>query len=398
MQSSTIFTLAGLAALVNGHMKMKTPAPFDPTALTNSPLDASGSDFPCKFGSGYSATGGTTNTYALGSKQTLSFIGQATHGGGSCQVSITYDTTPTKDSKFKVIHSIEGGCPAKGVSGNMGDSADADDPYTYPYTIPSNIPAGKATIAWTWFNKVGNREMYMNCGALELTGTGGSQSNFDSLPDMLVMNIAGKPTTLESYDYAFADPGSSVEDNTSAGTVATCGTSGCTVGKSSSSGSSGSGSSGSGSSAASSAATSAATSAAAPASSAASSGGAGGVFITQSPSAASPTSAAAATSAAAVTSAAADPTTSAPQATATASTGSGSSSGSGSSTSSGSVLTGACTSEGTFNCLGSSYQQCASGQWSVAMAMAAGTSCSAGQGTTLNIAAIGKRLARFFKA
>ncbi|KAI1214966.1 lytic polysaccharide monooxygenase [Annulohypoxylon truncatum] len=388
MQSSTIFTLAGLAALVNGHMKMKSPAPFDPSALNNSPLDASGSDFPCKFGSGYSATGGTTNTFALGSKQTLSFVGQATHGGGSCQVSITYDTTPTKDSKWKVIHSIEGGCPAKGVSGNMGDSADADDPFTYPYTIPSNIPAGKATIAWTWFNKVGNREMYMNCGALELTGTGGSQSDFDALPDMLVMNIAGKPTTLEGYDYAFADPGSSVEDNTSAGTVATCGTSGCTVGKSSSSGS---GSSGSGSSAASSAAaatSAAASSAAAPASSAASSAGAGGVFITQSPSAAAPTSAAAAPTSAAASSAA----TSAAAATPTASAGSGSS------TSSGSVLTGACSPEGTFNCMGSTYQQCASGQWSVAMQMASGTTCSAGQGTTLNIAAIGKRMVRFFKA
>lgn len=152
-----IAVTAGLIAAVDAHMKMKSPAPFDPSSLNNSPLDASGSDFPCKFGNGYSATGGQTNTYELGSQQTLSFIGQATHGGGSCQVAITYDESPTKNSVFKVIHSIEGGCPAKDTSGNMGDAANADDPFTYPYTIPSDIPAGKATIAWTWFNKVGNR-------------------------------------------------------------------------------------------------------------------------------------------------------------------------------------------------------------------------------------------------
>ncbi|KAI0840173.1 lytic polysaccharide monooxygenase [Hypoxylon sp. FL0890] len=383
MSFSKLFAVAGLATMVSGHMKMKSPAPFDPSALNNSPLDASGSDFPCKFGNGYSATGGTTNQYALGSSQTLEFIGQATHGGGSCQVAITYDTTPTKDSKWKVIHSIEGGCPAKGVSGNMGDNANADDPFTYPYTIPKDIPAGKATIAWTWFNKVGNREMYMNCGALELTGTGGSQDNFDKLPDMLVLNIGGKPQTLEGYDYVFQDPGSSVEDNTSGSQVATCGTNGCTPGNSAGSGSS----SGSGSSAG-----SGSSSSAAPASSAASSG-AGGVFVTQSPSASAPAATATATSAAA------DTTTQAAQPSATASAGSGSSSGS--SGSSGSSLSGACSPEGTYNCMGSSYQQCASGQWSVVMQMAAGTTCTAGQSTELNIAAVAKRalkIARAFRA
>jgi len=32
---------------------------------------------------------------------------------------------------------------------------------TYSFTIPTSLPTGTATIAWTWFNKVGNREMYM---------------------------------------------------------------------------------------------------------------------------------------------------------------------------------------------------------------------------------------------
>ncbi|KAI1398142.1 lytic polysaccharide monooxygenase [Hypoxylon fuscum] len=380
---------AGLIAVANAHMKMKSPAPFNPTALNNSPLDASGSDFPCKFGNGYSATGGTANTYELGSQQTLSFIGQATHGGGSCQVSITYDESPTADSVWKVIHSIEGGCPAKNTNGNLGDSADAEDPFTYPYSIPKDIPAGKATIAWTWFNKVGNREMYMNCGALELTGTGGDKSNFDKLPDMVVLNIGGKPQTIESMDYKFKDAGSSVEDNTSAGQVATCGTDGCTQGDTAGSSGSGSGSSGSDSGSGS----SGSATSAAPAAPATSSAAAGGVFITQpgSGSGSTPT-----TTAAVPTTTAADT----PVATPTSSSGSGSGSGStsGSGSSSG-AMSGACSPEGTFNCMGSSYQQCASGQWSVSMALAAGTSCSAGQSTSLNIAAAGKkRSGRAFRA
>ncbi|KAL7625476.1 hypothetical protein AAE478_004696 [Parahypoxylon ruwenzoriense] len=362
---------AGLIASVNAHMKMKSPAPFNPSGLSNAPLDASGSNFPCKFDGTYSASGGEVNSYALGSQQTLSFIGQAVHGGGSCQVSITYDENPTKDSVWKVIHSIEGGCPAKGVSGNMGDSAEADDPFTYPYTIPSDIPSGKATIAWTWFNKIGNREMYMNCGALELTGSGGDKANFEKLPDMVVLNVGGQ-MTQEGFDYAFKNPGSSVENNLS-GQVYICDTdSGCTVGDASSlpapEAGSGSGSgSGSGPSP-----TKDAPAATSPA--------AGGVFITKpgSGSGAAPATTVADTPAA----------TPAPAAPAGGS-GSGSSSG----------MSGQCSPEGTFNCLGSSYQQCASGQWSVVMPLAAGTKCQGGQGAQLNIAAAGRRRSvRAFRA
>ena len=49
---------------------------------------------------------------AVGSQQSLSFTGSAVHGGGSCQISLTKDLKPTKDTDFRVILSIEGGCPA----------------------------------------------------------------------------------------------------------------------------------------------------------------------------------------------------------------------------------------------------------------------------------------------
>jgi hypothetical protein len=79
-----------------------------------------------------------------------------------------------------------------------------------------------------------------------------------------------------------------------------------------------------------------------------------------------------------------------PPATTTA-TASGHSGGSGSGSGSGyvsdSALSGACTSEGEFNCFngGTRYQQCGSGVWSVAMPVAPGTKCAGGRGPALNV-------------
>lgn len=385
MYFTKISVSAALVAAVKAHMVMKTPSPFDPAGLNNSPLDASGSDFPCKFNGAYTATGGTTNTYELGSQGELSFIGSAVHGGGSCQVVMTYDNPPTKDSQWKVIHSIEGGCPAKGQTGNLPEDPNGTGAGVYNFKIPSDIPAGKGVIGWTWFNRIGNREMYMNCGPLELTGSGGDKANFDKLPDMVVLNIGSHPLTTEGVDYKFENPGPSVEDNTGEFGVATCGNDGCKAGDSAGSGSgsdSGSGSSGSPTSSA----------AATPTSSTPASGnGGGGVFLTTGvPS--TPTSTAAASTPVVST-----PAVSTPAATATPvptpSGGSGSGSGSGSTAG---AQTGACTTEGMWNCIsGTSYQQCASGIWSAVQPMAAGTKCTPGQSTDLGMIAAGRRVRAF---
>ncbi|KAL8688191.1 MAG: hypothetical protein Q9218_005837 [Villophora microphyllina] len=139
------------------------------------------------------------NVMPVGQPQTISFKGQATHGGGSCQVSLTTDTPPTKDSVFKVIKSIEGGCPSTNP-GNVGT-----DPFGYgadkfQFSIPDSIPTGKNyTLAWTWFNKIGNREMYMNCAPITVPASSQRRSidkleerdsnAMSALPDMFRANI-----------------------------------------------------------------------------------------------------------------------------------------------------------------------------------------------------------------
>lgn len=90
---------------------------------------------------------------AIGEPQTLSFQGQATHGGGSCQISLSTDKQPTKDSVFKVIYSIEGGCPSKNP-GNVGVNPFGYGADKFQYSIPPEISPGDYTLACKYFLEV----------------------------------------------------------------------------------------------------------------------------------------------------------------------------------------------------------------------------------------------------
>lgn len=196
---------------------LRTPRPYGQATLDNSPLRTDGSDFPCKMRpDAFQYNKGEVNETPLGSKQQLSFVGSAVHGGGSCQLSVTYDYPPRGSSTFKVILSIEGGCPAQ-VPGNLPPDPRGTGASTFKYTIPADLPVGPATLVWTWFNRVGNREMYMNCAPILISGTGSSiesaQSSFQNLPDIFIANIANGCTTPESSDLAFPNPGPTVNRN-----------------------------------------------------------------------------------------------------------------------------------------------------------------------------------------
>ncbi|KAI9722981.1 MAG: hypothetical protein M1812_001430 [Candelaria pacifica] len=220
--SKTTIIAAALYFLssVDAHMIMRTPTPFGKANLDNSPLDLTGKDFPCKQRPGVYDAQGASNPMPLGSSQVLSFTGSAVHGGGSCQISITYDKNPTKDSKFKVIHSIVGGCPAT-ADGNLPENAAGQGASNFTYTIPKDLPTGDAVLAWTWFNNIGNREMYMNCAPISITGATSKrarftpykrdQASFNALPDMFVANIPTTVCQTETGNLLFPDPGKSVE-------------------------------------------------------------------------------------------------------------------------------------------------------------------------------------------
>ncbi|KAK4118813.1 lytic polysaccharide monooxygenase [Parathielavia appendiculata] len=200
-----------LLGMASGHMIMNTPTPYNyqgtAKLLQVDPLDPT-FPFPCQ---GVSEIVSVTPITA-GTTQLVKFTGGAQHGGGSCQFSLTYDYPPPADkSKWKTIYTLIGGCPVS-AAGNLhvaGKDQDgrADGPHCgndsgvecirqFDIPIPKDLPNGNATFAWTWFNKIGNREVYMNCAPVTITGgLGDDRAFFDGLPDLFLANVPGECTT-----------------------------------------------------------------------------------------------------------------------------------------------------------------------------------------------------------
>ncbi|KND93978.1 hypothetical protein TOPH_01584 [Tolypocladium ophioglossoides CBS 100239] len=380
--------LSGLATVGSAHILMSNPVPYGKSNLDNSPLKGTGSDFPCKQRDGVYDLQGASNVYGQGSTQQLAFVGTAVHGGGSCQVSVTTDLKPNKNSVWKVIKSIEGGCPAKGQEGNMGDSASAAVPFKYDFTIPKELASGNYTLAWTWFNKIGNREMYMNCAPLTVTGSGGSSGFMSSLPDMFVANVGNDCETSATKDVVFPNPGKDLDQfggATASAALQTPDGQGCQKPTGGNGGGNGGGSS----------PTAGQPSPTAPAPTSQLTNApvasnpptstktvAGGVFITA-PSE-QPAATSAAPSAVPVPSGTNLPQPAAPSSAAPSPA---PSSGNGGSNPSGGFAAGTpCTSEGSWNCVGgASFQRCASGNWSPVQGMPAGVTCTPGESAIIQM-------------
>ncbi|GAB7361163.1 hypothetical protein MBLNU230_g1196t1 [Neophaeotheca triangularis] len=184
--------LAAVLALLHvstAHLIMDYPVPMGLDSLDNSPLaDAKPgtpeSDFPCKQRPGvYDLS--IMNNFKVDDPIKLNFTGSASHGGGTCQIAVSMDKQPDYQSTWKIIQVFEGGCP---VSSAGNDGTDE-----FSFKIPNGFPNGEATLSWTWYNRVGNREFYMNCAAITVTGgADDGQAYYNSLPDLYVVNL---PTT-----------------------------------------------------------------------------------------------------------------------------------------------------------------------------------------------------------
>jgi hypothetical protein len=119
-----------------------------------------------------------------------------------------------ENSEWKIINSYEGGCPAN-VPGNMDGGFAADHSLQLRFTIPEGIESGKYTLAWTWFNRLGNREMYMDCAPI--TGVNDACQNPQRTCQssgllFLVANINGC-MTRKGVEIRFTRPGTIVEYN-----------------------------------------------------------------------------------------------------------------------------------------------------------------------------------------
>ncbi|KAI3323553.1 hypothetical protein HD806DRAFT_544285 [Xylariaceae sp. AK1471] len=261
------------------------------------------------------------------------------------------------------------------------------------FTIPDAIAAGDYVFAWTWISKLsGTQEYYMNCAPVTITGGSGKRdvaqnetlelfSRDTEFPELMVSNL-GEINDCKSQlstDPQYPNPGSNVLKPGSNNNFAPISGTNCVPkGAKDVSPSGGSGSGSSSGSPSSSAPAQIATSTAG----SQSSGFVTSTITPTSSSGATTTSSAANSSSATISSTAAQSPSTYPS----PSSGAPASGPSGSPSSGSGVkgLTGACSAEGMFNCIdGSSYQQCASGSWSVVMAMPPTTKCAEGQTMTL---------------
>ncbi|KAK1538904.1 uncharacterized protein CCOS01_00218 [Colletotrichum costaricense] len=194
------------------HMAMTDPSPIKAKGNPNTspenadysyatPLSSSGSDFPCK---GYLSLLGTSQTapvdnWTAGNSYSVTISGHAVHAGGSCQISLSLDG----GNSFKVLRSIIGGCP-RGNATQLG------------FRLPDDTPSSDhAVLGWTWFNKLGNREMYMNYDIISIVGGGGHDhgESFNKRPEMFKANVGNGCRTVDSRDVMIPNPGPDVEVN-----------------------------------------------------------------------------------------------------------------------------------------------------------------------------------------
>lgn len=205
MMATLLFCTSLAHAEVNKrHVQLVTPAPFkwDEYGPTN-PLNPDGSDYPCKIpqGEAFTINGGVATEMVIGEAQQVSFSGWAVHGGGSCQFALTEGFAPTRDSAWKVIHSIEGGCPKAHVEGNLDPS---ESPDTYTFTVPDDFAPGNYTWAWTWVNRIaGSPEFYMNCAPITVKASAGTTRRVKARRQAYSGRRVAAATTTTTYPDLF---------------------------------------------------------------------------------------------------------------------------------------------------------------------------------------------------
>ncbi|PSK37406.1 hypothetical protein B9Z65_2148 [Elsinoe australis] len=204
LTTSSFLALAALSSISSAHLILTEPTPFvfQKPDYKRDPLNPDGSDYPCKKVNGQPLQSQGNNDIAVGQTYNLKWDNYVTHGGGSCQLSVTRDLDPTSSSKFKVIKTWQGGCPIASDGNNWAAPL--------PWEMPEEVQDGEAVLAWTWMPRLGIREeIYMNCAPINVSGGASDDSAFNSLPDLFLPNLQSsschKP--LNSENLVVPNPG-----------------------------------------------------------------------------------------------------------------------------------------------------------------------------------------------
>jgi hypothetical protein len=172
-----LLTLSLLAAsLADAHMNLASPLPRGHRHLghvTNIDYSLSSpASAPCQG----KPPAPPEQTIHAGTVLRTRYEGGAAHGGGHCQYALSYDHGAT----WLTIHTIVERC--------LVGTVEHDVP------LPAGLPpSDHAHLAWTWVNRVGNREYYWNCVDVRVASNGTAAGG----KELLVVNILGRPVVPE---------------------------------------------------------------------------------------------------------------------------------------------------------------------------------------------------------
>ncbi|KAI8054212.1 hypothetical protein BDF22DRAFT_613377, partial [Syncephalis plumigaleata] len=144
-----------------GHIDYDLDAPLNDRSL--------GGPFPCK----HQKPGPMTTTLHAGRPVLTRFGRGNPHKGGHCQFALSYDN----GRHWVVLRTVVAVCFA------------GHSPYTIRVPIPKGARNGRALFAWTWIAAEGQREYYMNCADVRITG--GEDHGTVTGPELLVAQLPG---------------------------------------------------------------------------------------------------------------------------------------------------------------------------------------------------------------
>ncbi|KAI8323250.1 hypothetical protein GQ54DRAFT_249933, partial [Martensiomyces pterosporus] len=193
---------AALVAAVLAHREMTYPCPrFSPHCATTPNLppgisvdynesseigDSTQINLPiCRYTTPWPQV---NEVWTAGQSVTVSFLpGEAAHGGGHCEFSVSYDGGNT----FAVVHRELQYCFFTGPSSSNSATVNS-----YTFNLPQNLPGSNHVVfAWSWVNAIGPREFYTNCADIAIIGSAGSYTG----TQMVVANYGANSTFVPDF-------------------------------------------------------------------------------------------------------------------------------------------------------------------------------------------------------
>ncbi|KAJ2555139.1 hypothetical protein EV175_002353 [Coemansia sp. RSA 1933] len=168
------------AKCINQPAKLPAGAQLDYNMINPIPEDG----ILCKYSTPWPSP---VATWTAGQPITVQFLdNNAAHGGGHAQFSVSYDGGKT----FAVVYEV-----LKYMFFNGPSSSNTPEVLSYTFTLPKDLPSSNNVVfAWSWVNAIGNREFYMNCADVAITGS--SSSSYTG-KQMVIADHDGYPTIPE---------------------------------------------------------------------------------------------------------------------------------------------------------------------------------------------------------